>query len=289
VFLPPNQPINGREKKTVNTMPYRYLCVIDFEATCDNGPKKLIPQEIIEFPSVLMQFQRDERQVVHCLPLNTTVVVNNNNNNNNNNSSSNSSSSSSISSISGEFQRFIKPMKNPKLTKFCQELTGITQEQVDQNGISMEQAMKEHKAWLEKQLGEPPTENNVLMVTCGDWDLKTCLPDQMQLLNQEYDSYLKQWCNLKLIFARHCVKHWDNRKRRADMVDMLDALHIPLVGKHHSGIDDCRNISRIVSKMVEEGGCVFLPTGNNTRNKFTKMPLPSEVSVEQVFHIKEVI
>jgi hypothetical protein len=79
-----------------------------------------------------MQFQRDERQAVHCLPLNAiVVVVDNNNNNNNNNRSSNNSGSSDSSS--GEFQRFIKPMKNPKLTKFCQELTGITQEQVDEN------------------------------------------------------------------------------------------------------------------------------------------------------------
>jgi len=41
---------------------------------------------------------------------------------------------------------------------------------------------------------------------------------------------------------------------------MLRDLGIELVGKHHSGIDDARNIARIVTKLLE-GGAVVEGTG----------------------------
>ena len=37
------------------------------------------------------------------------------------------------------------------------------------------------------------------------------------------------------------------------MTNMLDYLHIPLVGRHHSGIDDTRNIAKIMLKMIDQG------------------------------------
>ena len=33
--------------------------------------------------------------------------------------------------VIGEFHHYVTPVHNPKLTKFCTELTGITQEMVD--------------------------------------------------------------------------------------------------------------------------------------------------------------
>lgn len=40
---------------------------------------------------------------------------------------------------------------------------------------------------------------------------------------------------------------------------MLTVLKMELQGHHHSGIDDCRNIARIVVRMVEDG-CPFAVT-----------------------------
>ena len=34
------------------------------------------------------------------------------------------------------------------------------------------------------------------------------------------------------------------------MAGMLKALRLPLVGRHHSGIDDCRNIAAIVHALL---------------------------------------
>jgi len=70
---------------------FDFLCVLDFEATCQEG-KRLANQEVIEFPSVLI----DGR---------TGNVVD-------------------------MFEQYTSPVCNPRLSSFCTELTGITQEMV---------------------------------------------------------------------------------------------------------------------------------------------------------------
>merc|ERR1719502_2081902 len=106
---------------------FSHLVVLDFEATCCDETKNW-PNEIIEWPSVLIEYP-------------------------------------SLRKID-EIQMFVKPVKNPALTKFCTELTGITQQQVDA-GISVEQALKKYTAWLAEH-----NVNRPLFLTCGDWDLK---------------------------------------------------------------------------------------------------------------------
>lgn len=40
------------------------------------------------------------------------------------------------------------------------------------------------------------------------------------------------------------------------MAGMLNSLRLDLDGKHHCGLDDCRNIAKIVRKMIEDG-CII--------------------------------
>ncbi|XP_002960949.2 3'-5' exoribonuclease 1 [Selaginella moellendorffii] len=87
---------------------FDYFVVIDFEATCDSTV--FFPQEIIEFPSVLV--------AVHSL------------------------------SVEDSFQTYVKPTFNPQLTDFCKRLTGIEQTQVD-NGMALAEALVKHDKWLE--------------------------------------------------------------------------------------------------------------------------------------------
>ena len=70
---------------------FQYFVVIDFEATCDkeNNPH---PQEIIEFPSVLVN--------------------------------------SATGQLEASFQTYVRPAYHQNLTDFCKELTGIQQIQV---------------------------------------------------------------------------------------------------------------------------------------------------------------
>ncbi|KAI8852207.1 hypothetical protein BC829DRAFT_460033 [Chytridium lagenaria] len=60
------------------------------------------------------------------------------------------------------------------------------------------------------------------------------------------------------------------------MTNMLTDLKLPLIGRHHSGIDDSRNIAAIARALINEG-YVFVATGS--KNKKVSQPIPSSESV----------
>ena len=104
---------------------------------------------------------------------------------------------------------------------------------------------------------EPETMQSYAFVTCGDWDLKTMLPKQLKLVQAEYGldqqgqlvPPYNRWINIKQPFRKHVGLPPVN----IGMKGMLAKLKMDLVGRHHSGIDDCKNILRIVEKMREGG------------------------------------
>ncbi|XP_072041889.1 3'-5' exoribonuclease 1-like [Amphiura filiformis] len=98
---------------------YDYICVIDFEATCDEPSPPDYLQEIIEFPVVL---------------LNTHTLE-----------------------IEESFTHFCKPVINPKLSDFCKVLTSITQAQVD-HADTFPVVLNKVKEWMDsKGLGTTHT------------------------------------------------------------------------------------------------------------------------------------
>ena len=70
------------------------------------------------------------------------------------------------------FHHYVKPVLNPQLSPFCTELTGITQEMVAP-GLSLAEVLLELDQWIEKL--KYLQEGNFTFVTCGDWDLRSCL------------------------------------------------------------------------------------------------------------------
>ncbi|GBO42670.1 ERI1 exoribonuclease 3, partial [Araneus ventricosus] len=68
------------------------------------------------------------------------------------------------------FHSYVRPVINPELTKFCTQLTGITQEMVDDQDI-FEDVFEKFQVWMqEEKLLERNTK--IAFVTVGDWDLK---------------------------------------------------------------------------------------------------------------------
>ena len=204
----------------------KFVCVLDFEATCVQDPGGLPPQEIIEFPSVLLSFKQGGS--AHALR------------------------------ITSEFQRYVRPKFHPQLSEFCTELTGITQHKVDTQGVSFQQALSDHREWLTREMGEPPTAENVIFVTCGDWDFKKMLPLQCELEMIPVPSYFRHWTNLKKL-APTC--RGSLYKNPYDMQSLLKWFNLSFVGRPHSGIADCRNLARACKVFVSRGG-MFLMTSH---------------------------
>ncbi len=120
--------------------------MLDFEATCDE-PVQRSPMEVIEFPTVVVDTQL--RRVVDT------------------------------------FHRYIRPVVYPTLTPFCTRLTGIEQATVDA-ADTFQDVFRAYVLWLETRgymagLASRNPECACVFVTCGDWDLKTMLPNQAAL------------------------------------------------------------------------------------------------------------
>jgi inhibitor of KinA sporulation pathway (predicted exonuclease) len=141
------------------------------------------------------------------------------------------------------FHTYVKPVVHPKLTDFCKELTGIEQEWVDQ-GVLLVDALKYLDQFLEKN---GLLDKRFTFITCGDWDLSTCLRKECFYKGIEYKEYLCKWINVKRLYEEY------TGGLKGGMKGMLEHLGIPLEGRHHSGIDDSRNIAKIVLHLIKNG------------------------------------
>ncbi|TCD61313.1 ERI1 exoribonuclease member 3 [Steccherinum ochraceum] len=191
----------------------KYLLVLDFEATCGDGIRR---PEIIEFPTLLYNVNEDK--------------------------------------VEATFHEYVRPVEEPKLTQFCTDLTGIQQDTVDA-ADAFPDVWERFQAFLKEHgVYDKPTEYS--FITCGNWDLKTMLPKQLELSESAHGldasgvliPPYNDWINLKAAFRRHRKSRHEN-----GMAAMLKVLKLELEGRHHSGIDDCKNILRIIQELKKQG------------------------------------
>ncbi|KAJ3100946.1 hypothetical protein HDU97_001830 [Phlyctochytrium planicorne] len=142
-----------------------------------------------------------------------------------------------------EFHSYVRPVHHPTLTDFCKTLTGIQQAQIDPAPEFLT-VLNQFNAFVNSH---SLTNENCLFITCGDWDLNKMLPAQLKTSNAPFPDILTKWCNIKKAFSEF------KKVPIRGMDGMLTHLGEPLVGKHHSGIDDSRNIASIARRMMESG------------------------------------
>ena len=199
--------LNPSDGQSLQKQPYRYYVIIDFEATCDENMGFSYANEIIEFPAILLDTVENR--------------------------------------VMSVFHTFVRPRKNSTLTPYCIELTGISQDQVDQSEDFV--AVYRHfKAWM-KQYGlcAAPT-GNTAFITDGPWDLRDFLRKQCELSGIHPISWFNQWVNLRRAF-----RYFYFLRRNLPVIDpinldsMLEYLGWPFEGHKHSGLDDSFNITEL--------------------------------------------
>lgn len=177
---------------------YDYYLIIDFEATCcDHGSVPKQEMEIIEFGAVMLQ--RSTMQIVD------------------------------------EFQSFIRPVRNPRLTPFCTELTTITQQDVDA-APDFANVINALKQWL-KPYG------NYVFCSWGD-----------------YDRYqLDKDCNYHQVAYPLAAGHINVKKRFSEAMGFrrklglgkaIQLMGLRFNGTAHRGIDDARNIAALMPFII---------------------------------------
>ena len=170
-------------------------CLIDFEATCSNDSSiEKENMEIIEFAAAIID--KDT-----LLPVKF-------------------------------FSKFVKPVLYPRLTRFCTDLTSITQTDVD-NADSFPEVFDDFIDWLQP-------DKETIMMSWGAYDNKQLVSD---LENHDMlGRYpFSQHINLK-------ENHRIARKftRGLGMKSALAYENLKMEGIHHRGIDDVKNIAKLV-------------------------------------------
>lgn len=146
--------------------------------------------------------------------------------------------------IEKHFQSYCKPRLNPKLTAFCKSLTGITQDQVDK-AEEFPNVLNTVSDWfLTHNLGET---NSFAIATDGPWDMQKFLRMQCDTSNVEYPAWAKEWIDVRKLFS-----NWFG-VRRCGILKMLDYIGFEFEGNQHCGLDDSRNIARILLRLASDG------------------------------------
>jgi inhibitor of KinA sporulation pathway (predicted exonuclease) len=133
-----------------------------------------------------------------------------------------------------EFQTFVRPIRHPRLTPFCIRLTSIRQVDVD-GAPSFYEAMEAFKAWFAKYPGL------VLWGSWGDYDKKQ-LEQDCSVNGLSSSVYLPgRHVNLK-----EACKEALGLGTKPGLHQAIQIVGLDFSGTHHRGIDDARNIARLL-------------------------------------------
>ncbi|KAK9371012.1 ribonuclease H-like domain-containing protein [Lipomyces kononenkoae] len=210
-----------------STTRIRYILCLDIEATFD-GDRSFSQEthEVIELPCILVDINEGK--------------------------------------IIDEFHTFVKPQRHPHLTKKCMTLTGITQEEID-NAPTFTEAihlldgfMNKHsdKLYPPPQVGNPPPSGwpllgprNYVWVTDGRADIERFLCLRSCRINRiRLPAYMSgQYIDMKLLFKTH-FKEREFRR----IPDMLAKWGLSFEGREHSGLQDARQVARIMLLMIQK-------------------------------------
>jgi inhibitor of KinA sporulation pathway (predicted exonuclease) len=135
--------------------------------------------------------------------------------------------------IHDEFQALVRPLVRPQLTQFCRQITGIQQSDVDtaESFVCVAAALASFAQRFCCQ--------EAIWGSWGQYDRKQLTRDCDRHGISDPLSGLMH-VNLKRQFAK-------NRKiKEVGMAKALQLTGLPLSGTHHRGIDDARNIAKLI-------------------------------------------
>lgn len=144
----------------------------------------------------------------------------------------------------GEFQTFVRPVRHGRLTPFCTGLTSITQADVDAApGFRM--ALRKLEDFIVRHRGTRPP----IFGSWGNYDRGQFRQDARH--HGVKPSFLGEHLNIKQAFSDAL-----GTRKRFGMARALMRVGLPLEGTHHRGIDDARNIAKLLPYAL---GRVSLP------------------------------
>jgi len=133
--------------------------------------------------------------------------------------------------VIGEFQSFIQPVRHCRLTPFCTSLTSIAQQDVDAAPV-FKDAIGNFKAWLQQYAG-------FVFCSWGDYDFR-------QLRRDCQFHGLPNPINAPHINVKRLMAERQGLARKPGLGEAVVLAGLAFSGTHHRGIDDARNIARLL-------------------------------------------
>lgn len=229
----PDFTVDPLELKKLQPQPFEYYLVLDLEGMV----------EILEFPVVMVNAK-------------TLQVVD-------------------------RFHRFVRPVKmsNARIDEYIEGKYGRwgLDRVWHDTAIPFTDVLKVFESWMESHgiwnAAQGGKMKQAAFVTCGNWDVKTKIPQQCTTSSTHLPAYFWEWVNLKDIYLNFY------KKRAGGMQAMLKGLQMPMVGTHHVGLDDAHNIARVLQRILIDGGIVKVTAKRSSEN-------PSEVKFRFKSRIK---
>jgi 3'-5' exoribonuclease 1 len=130
-----------------------------------------------------------------------------------------------------QFQSFIKPVEHPRLSSYCTDLTGITQDQVNK-AKKFEFVFPLFEDWYYGQDGPH------LLCTWGAKDMELISAECKR--HEVDDQFLPVCINLK---AQYAMMH--RLPKEVGLLKALEYTEIDFEGSHHRALDDAFNTAKL--------------------------------------------
>lgn len=134
-----------------------------------------------------------------------------------------------------EFQTFIRPVRHPQLTPFCTELTSIKQSDLT-HAPRYREALSLLQQWLTDF-------EHYLFCSWGDYD-KSQFEQDCRFHQVSYP-FGAAHLNIKKQFSQS-----QGYTKKHGMARALKLANVALEGTHHRGIDDARNMAKLMPYIV---------------------------------------
>eukprot|EP00742_Colponemidia_sp_Colp-10_P006024 GILJ01006448.1.p1 GENE.GILJ01006448.1~~GILJ01006448.1.p1 ORF type:complete len:779 (-),score=109.83 GILJ01006448.1:310-2592(-) len=143
-------------------------------------------------------------------------------------------------------QRYCKPQKAP-ITSFCTEFTGIIPTMVEDAG-SLREALDELDTFIQNEMYKQG--KTFCILTHGNWDLEYCLRLEARDKQLTLPPYWSRYFDLRIEFLKWC-EYVKSSTISTSLKSMAHLLQVPLEGRLHCGLDDCRTIVSITKALLQ--------------------------------------
>ena len=130
----------------------------------------------------------------------------------------------------------IKPVRS-SISPFCTELTTLTAEQLERDGITFSQACEKLKTEYRTK--------HLTSISFGDYD-KTMMESSCEFFNCEYPLG-RRHINIKNVFSV-----FEGLTKEPGQSKVLERLEIEETGTKHRGVDDALNLAKITIQMLKQ-------------------------------------